>query len=254
MGISNDWQILSGLAYSTISDTEATYSNNYIPTESSVQTIADAIGWEVVRLSDYAEHLIYDDYQYDAAHIYIIRPPEDNSDETNYNFGILLFSKLHYLSGSSTMREGHIFVNIATGRVITYFTCSRGNYCQLLRPTTLCTCIRYGSYNIFLDKFYNPKTEKTKWGACNTDNSVFADLYTGTVFTPVSFSNTVTRFSFGGFVSLKKVTEISTAGVYKAQSLYRFILDYNSVEKTIELSGATYINVSGGKFYIRLAD
>lgn len=252
MGISNDWQILSGLAYTTISDTEAAYSNNYIPTESSVQTIADAIGWEVVRLSNYTEHLIYDDYQYDAAQIYIIRPPEDNSDETNYNFGILPFSRLHYSSGVT--REGHIFVNISTGRVITYFRCTRGNYCQLLRPTTLCSCIRYGSYNIFLDKFYNPKTEKTKWGACDTDNSVFVDLYTGTVLALVSFSSTTTRFTFGGFVSLKKATEFGFEGVYKAQSLYRFILDYNSVEKTIELDGATYINVSGGYFYIRLAN
>lgn len=252
MGISNDWQLISNITYSTVSDTESAYSNNYIPTEDTTQTIANALGWELIHLSDYVDYFIYDSVSYDASNFYLIRPAMD--DEEDYPFGVLMFSTLHYQSGSSSTRTGHIFVNLSTGRVITYFAATRGTNFQLLRPTTQCFCVRYGSYNIFFDKFYNPKTELTKWGACNTDNSVFADLYTGTVFTPVTFSSTTTRFSFGGFVSLKKATEISTAGVYKAQSLYRFILDYNSVEKTIELSGATYINISGGKFYIRLAD
>ncbi len=250
MAISNDWQVINELNYITLNN------NARFMDEASCQKIASAIGWEVVHLADYTASVDIRGYTYDTTNIYLLRPVADVG-ETEYPCAISLF---FYQSLSSWISGDAVF-NLNDGTYIN--TISGTNYCPtsvlLLRPTaTGCFAFNVSSQYHYFDKFYNPKTDVTKWGLFNTpSNQSFVDLYTGLFFSPKGFSNSASIYTFaeGGFVALKKVTLINSAGVYNAKTIYRFLIDYNMyLVKTVELDSVKYVNVDGLYIYIRLAE
>lgn len=248
MAISNDWQVINELNYITLN------SNARFMDEASCRKIASAIGWEVVHLADYTASVDIRGYTYDTTNIYLLRPVADVGD-TEYPCAISLF----FYQNLSSWISGDAVFNLNDGTYIK--TISGTNYCPasvlLLRPTaTGCFAFNVSSQYHYFDKFYNPKTDVTKWGLFNTPtNQSFVDLYTGLFFDPKSFSSNVDTFADGGFVALKKVTLLSTEGIYNAKTIYRYLEDYNSyIVKTVELNGVKYVNVDGRNIYIRLAE
>ena len=261
MGISNDWQIIDGLSYTTFSDNDNRYSDNHMLTSASAQKLAAAMGWEVVELSDYVQTVTWGQSTYNASNIRLLRPVAD-AEEDEYNCGIMFVGYFRYYTGSSNITYTNAIIRLSDGAIIrnvTNTSVSLSANAHLFRPESvgsMCLWFTNKSYPYFLDKFINVKTEVEKWGIFELSNYWFTDVYTGLVMgvgtTPFQCSNCM--FSFGGFVSLVKVTAISSDGVYKAKTLYRYLLGYGSQEKTIELDGVKYLNVNGKYFYIRLAE
>ena len=260
MGISNDWQIIDGLSYTQFSSIDETpKTGNYMMKASSAEILATAIGWEVVELSDYVQTVTIGSYTYNASSIRLLRPIAD-ADEEPYDYGCMFYGKIFWGSSSGNYYSNACF-RLSTGTIlnglIDNHTSMQANI-KLLRPTANGAFAFRDSNNanttFYIDRFINPKNNLNKWGVMAWYNRWFTDLWTGLKFQTVEFSGAQTTFNFGGFVSLVKFTAIASAGVYKATSLYRYILSYGSVEKTIELDGVKYVNVSGKDFYIRLAD
>lgn len=259
MGISNEWQNISGLTYKNVTDTNTSHSasSNTIWTQSSAEAVATAMGWEVVHASDYGETMTVGSLTYDADEFYLIRPPAD--DEVEYNVGLFYCSPLYYTSGNYAY-YGFVGVVLNTLTTISSIYASGSNAQWLmLRPTSQgCIAIQIGSYNVFFDKFYNPKSEVTKWGITN-DQSIegFIDIYTGAYNTSTTQTSYAGAFDFGGYVALKKYTVIDTELIYSAKTLYRAYIDYSNATKTVELGGTMYCGIKASTapcFYIPLAD
>lgn len=248
MGISNDWQVIDNLTYVTVNSAR-------FMSENSCHSIADAIGWEVVHLADYTDSVDIRGTAYDTTNIYLIRPIAD-VDEEEYNCAISLFA---YQSLSNWIAGDFVF-ELSTGTYLglVYNTTYSPTSVMLLRPTSQGGfSFRVGSQYHFFDKAFNAKSGKEKWGVFNSliSNSGFVDLYTGLIITPNSLSLSVVTFETGGFVALKKLTLLSSEGIYNAKTIYRFMIDYNNyITKTIELNGIKYVNVDGRYIYIRLAE
>lgn len=271
MAVSNDWQIISGIGYlrPTQTDGGSGYDTWFL-NKTSAQKIANEIGWEQVELSDYVEQtgvvLTYNDisYSYVASDVHLIRPVAD-ADEDEYNVGILPYAFVHPVNSSSSgsYLVGTLAFRLSDGaylgRIDNLDMSSRcPSSFQLLRPFAsggFAFKASNSKYQFF-DKFYNPKTEVTKWGTHRpVSGTSFIDLFTGLIITPNSNPSVKKEtFSFGYFISLYKWTAISSAGIFKAKSLYRSVMGYGASEKTVEIDGVRYVNVGGGDFYIRLSD
>ena len=267
MGISNDWQIIDGLSYTTFSDNDNRYSDNHMLTTASAEKLASAMGWEVVELSDYVQTVTWGQSTYNASNIRLLRPVAD-AEEDEYNCGIMFVGYFRYYTGSSNVSYNNAVIRLSDGAIIgtvytASYTISMSANAHLLRPEAGGSmCLWFGSKAnpYYIDKFTNVKTEKLKWGiiADSQGSSYpnFTDIYTGLIMEINNALSSYTRcmFSFGGFVSLIKITAINSAGVYKSNTLYRYLLGYGTQEKTIELNGVKYINVNGDLFYLRLAE
>lgn len=259
MAISNDWQIIDNLTYSTFSDESALQSDNKMLDADSAEKVAAAMGWEVVELSDTVAHITIGSYTYDASNIRVLRPVAGDGEE--YNCGIIPVCKLyysnsdHYPNGIVNISNGTFYGPIGPGMGLTA-------NCRLLRPDAVGSMLLYFGANKSLalrfDVFQNVKTTVEKWGVFTLSGytAKFSDLYAGLQFTtPSIFSGTkIASFTFGQFVILVKVTMIAAAGIYKAKTMYRYLLSYGSSDKTIELDGEKYLNINGDYFYIRLAE
>ncbi len=256
MGISNDWQHIDGLTYTTV-------SNIRIMTETSVQKIADAIGWEVVNLGDYVQDITLHGVTVSANLFNLLKPLADI--EGDYNTGILPF----YYQSYSNWDAGQLVVELSTGHMIcSLYPQLTGTItnCFLLRPTSAGGfAIKYsGNYYTIFDKFYNPKSEETHWAIfCNTStNTPFCDLWTGlTLQYATSYYSGYTYYILTNtenfnFCAIKKFTAISSAGVYNAKTVYEAYVDYSNANKTIELGGIQYRGIKGSyiPFYIPLAE
>lgn len=258
MGISNDWQIIDGLEYLTFSDINNTHNSNKMLTAESAEKVASAIGWEVVEMSDYVSTITAGTMTYNASDIRVIRPIAD-ADEEPYNVGIMLVGLL-YDGDYYNNYMSHFSIQLETGTIIGVFTnyeIPRQASFHLLRPTASgAFAIFFGNstQSFFFDKFLNPKENWNKWGIYSLYGGYLTDLWTGLKFSASELQNSKKSFTFGGFVALKKLTAIASAGVYCAKTLYRRIIDYSNLEKTIELDGATYVDVGGSNIYVRLAD
>ena len=247
MGISNDWQNIDDIAFRSI---PASRRDGSCWTEESAQKIADAIGWEIVKFPEGITTITYGGATQDATVITMIRPV-DISEE--YDIGIF-FGEMFESSGYGA--TGVFFFEPSTGNLIQVLgqISLRPSY-LLLRPFGQgCFCIKDSqAQSVIFDRFYNPKTEKEKWGMYA--GGYFIDLYTGLT---MSCSNTYYLYpaSFGGYVAIKKYTAISIAGVFNAMTLYKAYLDYSNVGKNIELDGKRYCGIrgSGIPFYIKLAE
>ena len=264
MGISNDWQIIDGLQYTTFSDNDNRYSNNRMLTSESAEKLASAMGWEVVELSDYVQTVTWGQSTYNASNIRLLRPVA-NAEEDEYNCGIMFVGYFRYYTGSSNITYTNAIIRLSDGAIIgsLYSTSlSLSANAHLFRPGAvgdMCLWFNSVQYPFYIDKFTNVKTEAEKWGiivdARGSSTPFFIDVYTGLIMEiNNAFQRTTCMFSFGGFVSLVKVTAISSSGVYKAKTMYRYLLGYGSQEKTIELDGVKYLNVNGDLFYLRLAE
>lgn len=246
MGISNDWQVIDNLTYVSVSS--AVFMD-----EQSCQKIASAIGWEVVHLADYTASVEIRGVSYDTTNIYLIRPVAD-AGETEYNCAISPF----FYQNLSTWTAGDAIFELSTGRYIDliYNTFNRPTKVSLLRPTAqggFVFAVTSGSTQYhFFDKFYNPKSGLTKW--CGFSVNRFADFYTGLTMSSNYYPFTMTSFTFGGFVSLKKFTWIYADGVYNASTLYQYVINYTNLDKTIELGGIKYVNCDNGRIFVRLAE
>lgn len=255
MGISNDWQLIDNLTYATITDTAETY-NSHILSAVSNQKFADAIGWEVVEMSDYVEEVTIGELTYRASDIRGVRPTED------YNTMLI---PLGDVCNGNSKRYCMYFINLTTGTAYPMNNNGIAGYYPniwLLRPTSNSGfCFWFNTkntnYMIFADRFYNPKTEITAWGLFGKWNfssgGVFFDMYTGLKLDDTQNPTRSTRvFNFGGFIKLKKYTAINQLGVYNARTIYERLIDYNDTEKAVELDGVNYVNVLGYKYYIAL--
>lgn len=258
MAISNDWQIIDGLEYLTFSDINNTHNGNKMLTAESAEKVATAIGWEVVEMSDYVSTVTAGTMTYHASDIRVIRPVKD-ADENAYNVGIMLMGLL-YDGDYYNNYMSQFAIQLDTGTIlgiIANFEVPRQANFHLLRPTAsgaFAVFFTNSSRSIYFDKFLNPKENWNKWGIYETYGEFFTDVWTGLKFTAKDLQYRQRQFTFGGFVALKKLTAINSAGVYSAKTLYRRIIDYSQLEKTVELDGATYVNVGGSDMYIRLAD
>lgn len=261
--ISNDWQVIDNLEYES---TLSTTGNRtcYSLTKTSAEKIANAVGWEVVELSDYFETIELDANSiYDTSKIRGIRPISD-SDEKEYDVVLIPVGSIYY-GTSGSWKYASWSIQLSTGKITALRGDISGNEAsvRLLRPTSQgCFCLYpITSYSNFIicDKFYNPKTGNTKWASAN-DTNKFIDLYTGLSFDHNSHSNTyyVDNADFGGYVALKKATVINSEGVYNARTLYRSYIDYSYSDKTIELGGIRYRALGrsgfGTSYYIPLAE
>lgn len=256
MGISNDWQLIDELTYTTV-------SNIRIMTEQSVNKIAEEIGWDVVNLGDYVETITLHDVTVAANLFNLLRPPIE--DNVEYNTGVLMF----YYQSWSNWSAGQLVVELSTGRHIATIypqVSATITSCFLLRPTSNGGfAFRYNGTNYALfDKFYNPKSDETHWAVfCNVStNTPFCDLYTGLT---MQYSD----YYYGGytwselsntrdfvFCALKKFTAISSDGVFNAKTFYKAYVDYSNADKTIELGGIRYRAIRSGHvpFYLPLAE
>lgn len=245
MGISNDWQVIDGLSYVTLN------SNARFMDELSCQKLAAVIGWEVVHFADYTASVSINGQTYDTTNIYLIRPVAEAGD-TAYNCAISPF----FYQSLSNWWAGDAVFELSTGRylgLIYNAVSSVITRCSLLRPTAQGGFVLLGGNKYrFFDKFFNPKSGLTKWGGFSS--STFFDLYTGLTMSNHYTPFTITTFSFGGFVSLKKFTWIYTEGVYNASTLYQYVINYTSIDKTIELGGIKYVNCDNGRIFVRLAE
>ena len=233
-------------------------------TSVSAEKLASAMGWEVVELSDYVQTVTWGQTTYNASNIRLLRPVA-NAEEDEYNCGIMFVGYLRYYTGSSNITYTDVIIRLSDGAIIGNLhpaSISLSANAHLFRPEaigSMCLWFSNVQYPFYIDKFTNVKTETEKWGiiADKSGSSTprFVDFYTGLIMDiNNAFQRTTCMFSFGGFVSLVKVTAISNSGVYKAKTMYRYLLGYGSQEKTIELDGVKYLNVNGDLFYLRLAE
>jgi hypothetical protein len=249
MAISNDWQVINNLAYMAVINSSS--QTVYFLNENSVKAIADTIGWEAVEISEYTNTLTDGSVSCSSANIWGIRPPADDEE---YNICITIGR----ISTSTT--AGLRFIVLSTGGISGNSTIGTPTSLLYLRPTSTGGFAFKRSDSTFVcvvDKFYNPKTDKTKWGLVYT-STTFIDLATGLSFTITTsnLSRTISgNVTLGQFVALKKLTAISSAGVFNAKSVYNAFVDYSIADKTVEIDSVMYrsIKTSAWGFYIALA-
>lgn len=255
MGISNDWQNIDNIEFIAVQVTiGGSLRTVHFWTEQSAQKISDAIGWETVKFPDDITSIDYGGVAYDTSVITMIRPIDSSEP---YNIGFFWGN----LEGTgSTGANGLFMYEISTGIYKQAFDYTMRASLMLLRPFSQgCFCLK-GSRQFCFDRFYNPKTNKEKWGMITVNNPHFMDLYTGLNF---SISETGTAYVlssvFAGYLVLKKFTAITSAGVFNSLTMYRSYIDYSNSNKNIELNGQRYTGVTSQgnywttPFYIPLA-
>lgn len=256
MGISNDWQNIDNIDFFSV---QVTIGGNqrtvYFWTEQSAQKIADAIGWETVKFPDDVTSIDYGGVTYNTSAITMIRPIDSNEP---YNVGFFW----GYLENTNVGTSGLFMYEISTGIYKQVYGYDRRASLLLLRPSATGCFVLKGSRQFCFDRFYNPKTDKEKWGMVVAQYSpYFIDFYTGLNF---NINDTGTGFIFSsvftGYLVLKKFTAITSAGVFNSLTMYRSYIDYSNSNKNIELNGQRYTGIassgSGGgatPFYIPLA-
>lgn len=255
MGISNDWQNIDNIDFIAV---QVTIGGNqrtvYFWTEQSAQKIADAIGWETVEFPDDVTSIDYGGVAYDTSVITMIRPIDSSEP---YNIGFFW----GYLENLNTGINGLFMYEISTGIYKQAFDYVRRASLMLLRPFAQgCFCLK-GSRQLCFDRFYNPKSDKEKWGIITVQASpYFMDLYTGLHFSCQETGTAYVLSSvFAGYLVLKKYTAIASAGVFNSLTMYRSYIDYSNSNKNIELNGQRYTGVTSQgnsyttPFYIPLA-
>lgn len=249
MGISNDWQNIDEIYFRSV---PCSIRDGSCWTEASAQKMATAIGWEVVKFPDGITTIDFDGTAQDATAITMIRPVDN---EEPYNIGIF-FGTLFRAGGYGY--TGVYCYEISTGNYITLLSSIQLYASYMLMRTSAqgCFCIKDSQPRfVMFDRFFNPKTEKEKWGIIA--GTSFLDLYTGLVISSYDYGHFyLNGANFGGFVALKKFTAIASNGVYNALTLYKAYIDYSNVSKNIELDGKRYCGVSDTyiPFYLPLAE
>ena len=256
MGISNDWQNINNLTYLSILNSQSGYSS--VMDKASVDILASAIGWETVEISNYTptiyETVNGNQVSIPSSNVWGLRPPADEDGDYNMCF----FIGRIYTGYTGGFRA----LILSTGEVVTISsTLGMPTSVLLLRPTsTGCFAIRRSDQTateFMIDKFYNPKSDKTKWGAIYY-SAKFVDFYTGltygftTSYLNTSFTGNAT---LGQFVALKKASVVASSGAYTAKTLYMSYIDYSIANKTIELDNVFYrgLVTNYWSFYIALA-
>jgi len=248
MGISNDWQNIDEIYFQPV---PCSIRNGSCWTEASAEKIADALSWEIVKFPEEITTIDFSGTAQDATAITMIRPIDNDEP---YNIGIF-FGTLFRAGGYGY--TGVYCYEISTGNFVELLSSIQlySSY-LLMRPSSNgCFCIKDRQPRaIHFDRFYNPKTNKEKWGIVTGGS--FLDLYTGLVISYYNNIYYVNGANFGGFVALKKFTAIASNGVYNALTLYKAYIDYSNVSKNIELDGKRYCGVSDTyiPFYLPLAE